>query len=89
MNTHRGKLQTKSGQITVWMAYAVPDSVGELLYMIFSRSEYKFSSAENSSWFPTFERRVCCDYSKEAKEKIKSQRIFKFTVHPIQINGYD
>ena len=89
MNTYRGKLQTKSGQITVWMAYAVPDSVGELLYMLFKRSEYKLSSAENDSWFPTFERRVCSEYSKEAKEKIKNRRIFKFTVHPTQINGYE
>ena len=89
MNTYRGKLQTKSGQITVWMAYAVPDSIGELLYMNFRRSEYKLSSAENDSWFPTFERRVCSVYSKGAKEKIKNRRIFKFTVHPIQINGYE
>lgn len=87
MNTYRGKLQTKDRQITVWMAYAVPDSLMELLYMLFSR--YKLSSAENDSWFPTFERRVCSDYSKEAKEKIESQDIFQFTVHPIQINGYD
>ena len=69
------------------MAYAVPDLIGELLYMFFSR--YKLSSAENESWFPTFERRVCCDYSKETKEKIKNQRVFKFTVHPTQTNGYE
>jgi len=87
MNTYRGKLQTKDGQITVWMAYAVPDSIGDFLYMFFSRSEYKLSSAENDSWMPTFERRVCCDYSKEVKEKIKNQNVFQFTVHPIQING--
>jgi DNA gyrase inhibitor GyrI len=85
--TYRGKLQTEGGQITVWMAYAVPDSLGELLYMLFSR--YKLSSAKSDSWLPTFERRVCSEYSKEVKEKIESQSIFKFTVHPIQINGYE